>query len=180
MSDMIQITLKGDVVKEYESGIIYPPLANMFFYFLSRLIDPDLLSLTFKERMKVSYDETCHVLLFGFILLSLALITRFIQQKMSGSCSASFPAAYHLRNRYRYIKKSKKKQSEVLILFHSIKRQSPANKPKNAKVPFAAHTIQKTSCGNSFCSAGGFNYLLLDMVLPKNGSFTYGISISRW
>lgn len=65
----------------YKKGIIYPPLANLFFFFLSKLIDPALVAAPFKERFLMQSDMVCQMLLFGFLFVSLALTIHLMRQK---------------------------------------------------------------------------------------------------
>ncbi len=78
----------GGTKQVYKNGIIYPPLANMFFYFCSKLISPDLISLSFKERFLLREDVTCRFIFMGFLFLSVTLIVRIIQQKLNSSGSS--------------------------------------------------------------------------------------------
>jgi len=71
----------------YKVGVIYPPLANMFFYFLSKLLGPNLVSLPLNNRITLLSDTTGLFLFLGFLFFSIALFLRFIQQKLAGHCS---------------------------------------------------------------------------------------------
>ncbi len=68
----------------YKNGIIYPPLANLFFYLLSRLIDPRLVALPYEERFQLQSDTTCRVILFIFTFVCLAWILFLAIQKTKG------------------------------------------------------------------------------------------------
>lgn len=66
----------------YKEGIIYPPLANIFFYVLSLMIDPELASTTFAHRRLLQSDYVCLFLYFVFVVLSLILFVSMIKNHM--------------------------------------------------------------------------------------------------
>jgi hypothetical protein len=79
----------------YKEGIIYPPLANIFFYVLSLMIDPELASTTFAYRRLLQSDYVCLFLYFVFVVLSLVLFVSLIKNHMKNNnlerYSYSFP-----------------------------------------------------------------------------------------
>ncbi len=69
----------------YKQGIIYPPLANIFFYVLSLMIDPELASTTFSYRRLLQDDYVCLFLYFVFVALSLILFVSMIKSYMKNN-----------------------------------------------------------------------------------------------
>ncbi len=67
----------------YKEGIIYPPLANMFFYALSRMIDPYLANSVFMERLLLQLDYTCVFLYVIFAFLSVMLFINITMKKLN-------------------------------------------------------------------------------------------------
>ncbi len=63
----------------YKEGIIYPPLANIFFYVLSLMIDPELASTSFSYRRLLQDDYVCLFLYFVFVILSLILFVNLMK-----------------------------------------------------------------------------------------------------
>ena len=66
----------------YKEGIIYPPLANIFFYVLSLMIDPNLVSSSFSNRRMLQNDYVCLFLYFVFVVLSLILFVNLIKNHL--------------------------------------------------------------------------------------------------
>lgn len=66
----------------YKEGIIYPPLANIFFYVLSLMIDPKLASSSFVNRRLLQGDYVCLFLYFVFVVLSLILFVNLIKNQL--------------------------------------------------------------------------------------------------
>lgn len=64
----------------YKNHIIYPPLANIFFYILSNMIDPDLASTTFSRRSLLQRDYVCLFLYFVFVVLCLLMFVRMVKK----------------------------------------------------------------------------------------------------
>ena len=64
----------------YKEGIIYPPLANVFFYLLSLMIDPELASTSFSYRRLLQDDYVCLFLYFVFVILSLVLFVNLMKK----------------------------------------------------------------------------------------------------
>lgn len=59
----------------YSKRIIYPPLANMFFYFCSKFINPNLVATDFENRNLLQTDYSC---LFIYLSFAFAVIIFFI------------------------------------------------------------------------------------------------------
>ncbi len=64
----------------YKEGIIYPPLANMFFYVLSLMIDPELAATKFSRRTMLQRDYVCLFIYFVFVVLCLLLFSSIIKR----------------------------------------------------------------------------------------------------
>ena len=79
----------------YKNGIIYPPLANLFFYVLSRMVKPELLELPFILRKQLLNDTTCLTLYAAFVFVCVFFFLQMMRNKLSGSVSPrvafSFP-----------------------------------------------------------------------------------------
>jgi len=64
----------------YKEGIIYPPLANIFFYVLSLMIDPKLAATSFSKRTLLQRDYVCLFIYFVFVILCLLLFSSIIKR----------------------------------------------------------------------------------------------------
>lgn len=64
----------------YKEGIIYPPLANMFFYALSLMIDPELAATKFSRRTLLQRDYVCLFIYFVFVILCFLLFSSIIKR----------------------------------------------------------------------------------------------------
>ncbi len=71
----------------YKNGIIYPPLANLFFYVLSKMVNPDLVSIRFVMRKLLSHDTTCLTLYAVFVFVCLLAFVRMMQIRLDGAAS---------------------------------------------------------------------------------------------
>ena len=66
----------------YKEGIIYPPLANIFFYVLSLMIDPELAATSFSRRTMLQRDYVCLFIYFVFVTLCLLLFSKLLKHKL--------------------------------------------------------------------------------------------------
>ncbi len=64
----------GSTKEVYKNRIIYPPLANLFFYILSNMIDPELATASFPKRYLLARDYTCLFLYFVFVILCMIML----------------------------------------------------------------------------------------------------------
>lgn len=71
----------------YKNGIIYPPLANLFFYVLSRMVKPELLELPFILRKALLNDTTCLTLYAVFVFVCVVPFVQMMRNKLNGSAS---------------------------------------------------------------------------------------------
>ncbi len=69
----------------YKDGIIYPPLANIFFYVLSLMIDPKLASSSFAHRTLLQKDYVCLFLYFVFVVLTIIMFVSLIKKHFENS-----------------------------------------------------------------------------------------------
>ncbi len=65
-----------------ETGVIYPPLANIFFFLVSKMIKPELAALIFKERLLIQSDIVCLFIYFFFVAFALYLFTKTVKHKL--------------------------------------------------------------------------------------------------
>lgn len=78
----------------YEEGIIYPPLANMFFYLLSLLIDPELAATSFSYRTMLQRDYVCLFLYFVFVILCFLLFSSTVKKQLAENNLNKFSAVF--------------------------------------------------------------------------------------
>ena len=64
----------GSTKEVYKNRIIYPPLANLFFYILSNMISPELATADFPKRLLLARDYTCLFLYFVFVLACMIML----------------------------------------------------------------------------------------------------------
>ncbi len=72
----------------YKNRIIYPPLANMFFYLLSKMIQPELVSINFVLRKQLVRDTTCMTIYSVFVFVCIIFMVKMMQNKLDGAASA--------------------------------------------------------------------------------------------
>ncbi len=70
----------GSRMDVYKNRIIYPPLANMFFYLLSRMINPELASAPFSKRMLLQRDYVCLFLYFVFVIIMMIMFIGMVKK----------------------------------------------------------------------------------------------------
>ncbi|HBL40516.1 MAG TPA: hypothetical protein DDY98_02675 [Ruminococcaceae bacterium] len=73
----------------YKKGVIYPPLANVFFFFISKMTNPAMVALPNKERAQIRSDAASQALLFIYLFACVLLIARLIQQKTESRFSSN-------------------------------------------------------------------------------------------
>ena len=78
----------------YKEGIIYPPLANMFFYVLSLMIDPDLAATKFSRRTMLQRDYVCLFIYFVFVILCFLLFSSIIKRYFAKHGLDKFSSAF--------------------------------------------------------------------------------------
>lgn len=78
----------------YKEGIIYPPLANIFFYIISGMIDPELAATRFSKRTLLQRDYVCLFLYFVFVVLCLLLFSKLIKQFLAKHGLDRFSSAF--------------------------------------------------------------------------------------
>lgn len=69
----------------YKNGIIYPPLANLFFYVLSQMISPELASTEFFYRYRLQNDLTCVAIYLAFVFVCLIVLTRIMKARLGSN-----------------------------------------------------------------------------------------------
>lgn len=71
----------------YEKGVIYPPLANLLFFFFSRFISPSLAESSFDLRLALQKDQRAIMIYLLFALLCVVIFSlilkNYYQQKNS-------------------------------------------------------------------------------------------------
>ena len=78
----------------YKNGVIYPPLANLFFFLLSKFVDPKLIALPYEQRFELQTDTVCRIIIVVYLIVCLVPILLMLQKKAKSFCS--FPAAWGL------------------------------------------------------------------------------------
>ncbi len=86
----------------YKEGIIYPPLANVFFYVLSLMIDPELAATTFSRRTMLQRDYVCLFIYFVFVTLCLLLFSKIIKQYFIKHGLEKFSSAFSVMLIFSY------------------------------------------------------------------------------
>lgn len=66
----------------YEKRVIYPPLANMIFFFLGTMIKPELTSTPFSERLKLWTDQRSMLLYIFFVTACLIVLFKIVTAYM--------------------------------------------------------------------------------------------------
>ncbi len=80
----------------YKQGIIYPPLANMFFYFLSKMISPDLAATDFGQRLHLQSDYICLFMYLAFAFLTILLFINIVKKYMAKNGLQQYSSAFAL------------------------------------------------------------------------------------
>ncbi len=79
----------------YKNHIIYPPLVNIFFYILSKMIDPELAATSFAKRSLLQRDYVCLFLYFVFVVLCMlmfvGMIKKYLEKHNLQRFSFTFP-----------------------------------------------------------------------------------------
>lgn len=78
----------------YKNGIIYPPLANLFFFVLSKMVKPELLTLPFILRKQLAADTTCLALYAVFVFVCMLFFVRMMQKRLDGATQARSAAGF--------------------------------------------------------------------------------------
>lgn len=86
----------------YKEGIIYPPLANIFFYVLSLMIDPELAATKFSRRTMLQRDYVCLFIYFVFVVLCLLLFSKLIKQYFNKHGLEKFSSAFSVMLIFSY------------------------------------------------------------------------------
>ena len=86
----------------YKEGIIYPPLANIFFYVLSLMIDPELASTSFTRRTMLQRDYVCLFIYFVFVTLCLLLFSKLLKQYFAKHGLEKFSSAFSVMLIFSY------------------------------------------------------------------------------
>ncbi len=86
----------------YKNGIIYPPLANLFFFVLSKMVKPELLELPFILRKQLAADTTCLALYAVFVFVCMLFFVRMMQTRLAGATSQRSAAGFPLLMVFSY------------------------------------------------------------------------------
>ena len=66
----------------YEKGVIYPPLANVFYYLVSKMIKPELAATSFDDRLLLQSDIVCLFIYFFYVALTLLLFSKTVSRRL--------------------------------------------------------------------------------------------------
>lgn len=80
--DFFNSVRDGGSIDVYETGVIYPPLANIFFYLLAQMIKPELVATSYNDRLSLQNDIVCLVLYFTYVAVTVLIFNKTVKRKL--------------------------------------------------------------------------------------------------